>query len=80
MEVPLALHHVGVTVSDAFAAIDRYREVFQFLDPEPDPPEGERVPFARRGAWHGCLSLISTPARSASETSEPGPHHEGAHQ
>ncbi len=34
-------------------------EVFQFLDPLPDPddaPEGDAVPFTRLGAWHICLT------------------------
>ena len=30
-------------------------EVFQFIDPPPEPA-GHEVPFTRRGAWHICLT------------------------
>lgn len=53
-------------------------EVFQFLDPEPDPPEGESVPYTRRGAWHVCLThpdpgtvLERAQARGGTVLSEP---------
>lgn len=36
-------------------------EVFQFLDPEPEPAE-VGVPFARRGSWHICLTHPDLPA------------------